>query len=58
MDPAATEEPLIAEDVKADICTGRWGWGGGSGREVGGEEGGGRGENSSSVLFHTCLSER
>lgn len=20
MDPAATEEPLIAEDVKADIC--------------------------------------
>ena len=23
MDPAATAEPLIAEDVKADICTGK-----------------------------------
>lgn len=31
MDPAATEEPLIAEDVMADICMegGGGGWGGG-----------------------------
>lgn len=32
MDPAATEEPLIAEDVMADICMG----GGGGGGSVGG----------------------
>lgn len=31
MDPAATEEPLIAEDVMADICMGGGGGGGGSG---------------------------
>lgn len=37
MDPAATEEPLIAEDVKADICM-EGGGEGGSGREVGGKE--------------------
>ncbi len=43
MDPAATAEPLIAEDVKADICTGRGKWRGGI-REGsgGGKEGGGR----------------
>lgn len=38
MDPAATEEPLIAEDVKADICTGLGRGEGGSGGEVGGKE--------------------
>lgn len=33
MDPAATEEPLIAEDVKADICM----EGGGGGGDQGGK---------------------
>lgn len=33
MDPAATVEPLIAEDVKADICTGGGRWRGDQGRK-------------------------
>lgn len=49
VDPAATAEPLIAEDVKADICTEM---------EVGGKERGGCWENSRSVLLYTCLFER
>lgn len=52
MDPAATAEPLIAKDVKADICMGR------GSRGAVEQAGEGTERTAVSALFYTCLKDK